>query len=84
MLSDLLAQGGVSGGEEEYNNVASAMFRFATSGNLTSHLAGENAGVISRARSSFILKEESRVMVNTENMNSLSALDHRIMENFFW
>jgi hypothetical protein len=75
-------KGGVSGGEEGYNNVASAMFRFATSGNFTSHLAGENAGVISRARSSFILKEESRVMVNTENMNSLSALDHRIMEKF--
>ena len=73
---------GVSGGEEGYNNVASAMLRFATSGNFTSNLAGENAGVISRAISSFILKEESRVVVNTENMNSLSALDHRRMENF--
>lgn len=65
--------------------MASAMLRFATSGNFTSNLAGENAVVISRARlaiSSFILKEESRVVVNTENMNSLSALDHRRMENF--
>lgn len=58
------------------------MLRFATSGNFTSNLAGENAVVISRAISSLILKEESRVVVNTENMNSLSALDHRRMENF--
>ena len=60
------------------------MLRFATSGNFTSNLAGENAGVISGAISSFILKEESRVVVNTENMNSLSALDHRRMENFLF
>lgn len=60
--------------------MASAMLRFATSGNFTSNLAGENAGVISRAISSLIFKEESRVVVNTENMNSLSALDHRRME----
>ena len=51
MISSPKEKGGVSGGEEGYNNVASAMFRFATSGNFTSHLAGENAGVISRARS---------------------------------
>uniref|UniRef100_A0A0E0DVR8 Fatty acyl-CoA reductase n=1 Tax=Oryza meridionalis TaxID=40149 RepID=A0A0E0DVR8_9ORYZ len=35
------------------------MFRFATSGNFTSHLAGENAGVISRARSGRILGNAS-------------------------
>lgn len=79
MISSPKEKRGVSGGEEGYNNVASAMFRF---GNFTSNLAGENAGVISRARSSFILKEESRVVVNTENMNSLRALDHRRMEKF--
>ena len=60
------------------------MFRFATSGNFTPNLAGENAGLISRALSSFkgTIKEHRLVVVNTENMNSLSALDHRRMEKF--
>ena len=60
------------------------MFRFATSGNFTPNLAGENAGLISRALSSFKgrIKEHRLVVVNTENMNSLSALDHRRMEKF--
>jgi hypothetical protein len=62
--------------------VASAIGGFATSGN--SNLAGENAGLIARARSSFKgrIKEHLLVVVNTENMNSLSALDHRRMEKF--
>lgn len=64
--------------------MASAMFRFATSGNFTSNLAGENAGLIARARSSGNfkgrIKEHLLVVVNTENMNSLSALDHRRMD----
>ena len=49
MLSDFLAQRGVG----KNNNVASAMFRFATSGNFTSNLAGENA--------SYMLKRSSTV-----------------------
>lgn len=64
------------GGEEGYNNVASAMFRFATSGNFTPNLAGENAGLIARALSSFKgrIKEHLLVVVNTENMNAQNAL----------
>ena len=62
------------------------MFRFATSGNFTPNLAGENAGLIARALSSFKgrIKEHLQVVVNTENMKSLSALDHRRMEKFLY
>lgn len=62
--------------------MALAMFRFATSGNFTSNFAGENAGLIARALSSFKgrIKEHLQVVVNTENMKSVSALDHRRME----
>lgn len=62
------------------------MFRFATSGSFTSNFAGENAGLIARALSSFKgrIKEHLLVVVNTENMKSLSALDHRRMEKFLY
>jgi hypothetical protein len=66
--------------------VASAMFRFATSGSFTSNFAGENAGLIARALSYFKgrIKEHLLVVVNTENMKSLSALDHRRREKFLY
>lgn len=59
--------------------MASAIGGFATSGNIELPVR-----TLARARSYFKgrIKEHLLVVVNTENMNSLSALDHRRMEKF--